>query len=240
MNRPSIWGIDGDILLYAVGFASNEDTEEEAIRSFRHTLQRIMDGCECSQAQVFLTGPDNYRNSVPTYKANRTGTDKPVHFQALKHYVMTELDGITADNEEADDLLGIYAVRDGWGIATLDKDLDGVPGWHYNWNRDEVYHVGGHDADRFFYTQLLTGDRVDNIPGIFQRTGRKATAKVKAPLAEMTDPRDMYAHVLEVYMEAVKDKRMSSDEGDVTRWLAQQGHCLWIRREPQQLWSPPA
>lgn len=241
-DRPDTWGIDADIVAYSVGFASQEDAVEEALLSTRSLIQTIMDGCGCSQAQLFLTGKDNYRNQISdTYKAHRADADKPVHLDAIKEYMVTTLDAIVADGQEADDLLGIHAVRDGWGIASLDKDLDGVAGWHYCWKgkREGLYHVSEVDADRFFYTQLLTGDSTDNIPGLFNRTGKKAMAKVKAPLAELTDPADMYEYVLSVYMDAVEEKRMSSEESDVKRWLAEQGGCLWIRRQEGELWEPP-
>ena len=95
------------------------------------------------------------------------------------------------------------------------------------------------EANRFFYTQMLTGDNTDNIPGLFKRTGKKAMAKVKAPLAELTDPADMYAYVKQVYMDAVAEKNMLSDEEDVTRWLLSQGRCLWMRRAEGELWDAP-
>lgn len=70
-------------------------------------------------------------------------------------------------------------------ICTRDKDLRMVPGWHYGWECgrqpefrkrfiDELGYLelsknkkslkGG--GLKFFYSQLLTGDKVDNIPGI--------------------------------------------------------------------------
>ena len=61
----------------------------------------------------------------------------------------------------------------------------------------------------------------------------------EAPLEEMTDPSEMYAYVRQVYMDAVEEKGMSSDETDVTRWLLQQGRCLWMRREEGQVWDAP-
>jgi hypothetical protein len=86
---------------------------------------------------------------------------------------------------------------------------------------------------------MLTGDSTDNIPGLFKRTGKKAMAKVKAPLDELTQPAEMYAYVKQVYMDAVEEKGMPSDEADVTRWLLEQGRCLWMRREEGELWDAP-
>ena len=51
-------------------------------------------------------------------------------------------------------------------IVSIDKDMDMIPGWHYNQNKGELYFVTPEEADYFFHKQLLTGDRVDNIIGI--------------------------------------------------------------------------
>ena len=109
--------------------------------------------------------------------------------------MINEYDAELQVGQEADDALSIAACTLGHGIATIDKDLDGCPGWHYNWAKENIYYVTEVEANRFFYTQMLTGDSTDNIPGLFKRTGKKAMAKVKAPLAELTDPADMYAYV---------------------------------------------
>jgi len=245
MDRPDTWGIDGDILLYEVGFASNDDPVEFACHSLRQRVQGVMDGCECKQAQLFLTGSTNFRNELSdTYKGNRTNVDKPVHFEALKRYAIEALDAIVSENEEADDLLGIYAVRDGWGIASLDKDLDCVPGWHYVWKgkREGVYLVTEVDADRFFYTQMLTGDATDNIPGLYKMVGVKALAKTKAPIQDMTDPTEMYQYVRSVYAEGYDKVGLCPDEKETVLddWLTRIGGQLWIRRAEGEVYATPS
>lgn len=241
-DQPSIWGIDADIIAYSVGFASENDPVDEAILSTRSLTQAVMDGCSCQYAQLFLTGKDNYRHEFASdYKGNRSDVAKPRHLEAIKEYMVSTLDAIVSDGQEADDELGIHAVQEGWGIASLDKDLDGVPGWHYVWKgkREGLYHVSEVEADRFFYTQMLTGDSTDNIQGLFNRTGKKAMPAIKAPLGELDSPADMYKYVLSVYMDAVAERNAPSDQADVERWLLEQGRCLWIRREAGQIWEPP-
>lgn len=235
------WAIDGDIIVYAVGFASNDDPVAYALRSARTAVENIMHTLAADAVDIHLTfGPDNYRFDIdPNYKGNRADAPKPVHVQAIREYMVEELGAIMHYGQEADDGLGIAATQHGHGIATIDKDLDGVPGVHYNWKKQSVYWVNPEAADQFFYKQLLTGDSTDNIQGLFKRTGVKAMKKVVEPLAYMDDPAEMYAHVKQVYMDAVADKVMSSDEGDVERWLLQQGRCLWIRRKEGELWVAP-
>ena len=235
------WAIDGDIIVYAVGFASNDDPVQYALRSTRTAVENIMHTLTADAVDVHLTyGPDNYRFDIdPNYKGNRSDAPKPVHIQAIREYLVEELGAIMNYGQEADDAMGIAATQHGHGIATLDKDLDGVPGVHYNWKKRSVYWVNPEAADQFFYKQMLTGDATDNIQGLFKRTGVKAMKKVVEPLEYMADPAEMYAHVKQVYMDAVAAKVMSSDESDVDRWLLQQGRCLWIRRKENELWVAP-
>lgn len=244
MERPDTWGIDGDILLYEVGFASVDDPVEFACHSLRQRVQGVMDGCECKQAQLFLTGKTNFRNELSdVYKANRSDSAKPVHLEALREYAINTLDAIVSENEEADDLLGIYAVRDGWGIATLDKDLDGVPGHHYVWKgkREGLYYVSEVEADRFFYTQMLTGDSTDNIPGLYKMVGVKALAKTKAPIQEMDTPLEMYQYVRSVYADGYESVGMCMDDMDnvLDDWLTRIGGQLWIRRAEGEVYATP-
>ncbi len=234
------WGLDGDIILYSVGFASQEDPVEFALKSARSACESVMYDLGASRLHIYLTGSGNYREQVASdYKANRRGTDKPKHYAAIKEYMIDTLGAILIEGEEADDAMGIGAVQHGHGIATLDKDLDGIAGVHYNWKKRSVYYVSPEDADRFFYSQLLTGDSTDNIRGLFKRTGVKAMAATKEPLEYMDDPVEMYAHVKQVYMDAVEKKHMSSDEADVDRWLDEQGKLLWIRRQENETWAAP-
>ena len=235
------WGVDGDIIVYSVAYAAKDDPVEYALKSTRSAVEQIMFDVGADSIGLFLTGKGNYRIGLDPdypYKGNRK-SERPAHFQAIKDYMVHTLGAVVFENEEADDALGYYAVQDGYGIATIDKDLDGVPGVHYNWKRKEIYYVAPEDADRFFYKQLLTGDSTDNIPGLYKRTGVKAMRKTFEVLEAMDDPKEMYAHVRQVYLDAVYDQGMSSDVNDVERWLLTQARSLWIRRERDQTWEVP-
>ena len=244
-SKPTTWGIDGDILIYRIGFAAEEDPVEFALHSLRVATMDIMDAVGASTGHFYLTGDSNYRTEYGTeehpYKGNRKDNRKPRHYDALRDYAVRKLDAIVTDNEEADDRLGIGACLHGHGIATLDKDLNGVPGWHYCWagKNEGVFLVTEEEADRFFYKQLLTGDATDNIPGLFKMVGKKATAKVLDPIDDMVDVKDMYDYVRAVYMEGYEALGMCLDEKDevVDNWLHRQARCLWIRRAEDQLWA---
>ena len=239
------WGLDGDIILYSVAFAAKDDPIAFACRSARSVCEQIMQQLGAEGAEVYLTGDGNYRlqygcDTYP-YKGTRK-SEKPIHFAALKEYMIDSLGAEIVHGEEADDKLGYMAYQHGHDIATLDKDLYGVPGWHWNWRRKELFNVSPEDADRFFYKQLLTGDATDNIPGLFKRLGQKATRRLLDPIEDMFDAAEMYAYVRDVYSQAFDKVGMCVDEKEqiLDDWLLRQGRQLWIRREAGQMWEFPS
>ena len=110
-------------------------------------------------------------------------------------------------------------------IATLDKDLNMITVWHYNWTKDEKYWVTEDEGDNFFYIQLLTGDSVDNIKGI-KGVGPKTAEKL---LQDAATIEEMYTICLEQYEQA------GMDYYD----LLENANLLWIQREPNKHWMPP-
>jgi hypothetical protein len=243
MDKPTYWGIDGDIIVYRVGFASdkNEDSLEGTLKGVKNALQDIINACG-EKSTIYLTGKGNFRFDLDAnYKGNRGDAGKPRFYQEIRDYMVDELGAVMVEGQEADDALAIGAVQHGHGIATLDKDLDGCPGWHFNWVKDNIYYVSEVEADRFFYTQMLTGDATDNIPGLFKMVGKKAMPKIKAPLQEMTTPAEMYDHVYTVYCDGYEEAGMCLDEMHevVDAWLLRIGRLLWMRRKVNQMWEVP-
>lgn len=165
--------IDADILNYRIGFACNNETEGVAIRTMAHFLEDmlLLDLPKVQTWELHLTGKKNFRNDIAVtvpYKGNRKGTDKPVHYHLLREYLVDAWSATVSDGIEADDALAIRATElgDTSVIVSLDKDLDQVPGWHYNFSKKELYHIDPAEGLFRFYKQMLTGDRVDNIQGV--------------------------------------------------------------------------
>lgn len=161
--------IDGDIITYRVGFTTNDLPVGIAVARLDATMDAIMEGSECDKYQLFLTSTDksNFRFDLyPEYKANRK-QPKPLWYMELRSHMVAEYKAQIVFKEEADDRLGIVATSlKGEGtICSIDKDLDQIPGPHYDFVKDVAYDVDPETALRFFYYQLLMGDRVDNIPG---------------------------------------------------------------------------
>lgn len=234
--------VDGDIILYSVAFAAKDDSLAYACRSVRSAITTIMQTLNVEGADVYLTGKGNYREQYGDvqypYKGHRT-KEKPDHFAGLSQYMQDTLGAILVEGEEADDRMGIDGYAGTHIICTLDKDLDMIPGWHYNFKRKDLYTVSPEDGDRFFYKQMLTGDATDNIPGLFKRLGKKVTKKVWEPIEEMYDPAEMFEYVRGVYLQQAEDIVAPVTATDVDGWLLKQGRQLWIRRTEGEMWEFP-
>ena len=221
--------IDGDILVYRVGFSTNEPDEEKfAVSRMGNFVDRLirLEGIETYEG--YLTGKNNYRSEIATeqaYKGNRKDARKPVHYDSLREYLVSKWGFTVIDGQEADDAMGIKAYElpeDSSCIMTIDKDLDMIRGWHYNFVKEDLYYVTEKEAIKNFYIQILTGDRVDNIPGI------KGIGPVKAKkiLENCTTEKSLFKAVSEKY------------DHDIDK-LTERGRLLWIRRKEKQLWKPP-
>lgn len=248
--------IDGDVLVYAAGFASDAAakrvaiqqgaTEEEAadaheplqfcLHGVGEKINSIRNKVDATKSTIFLSHPVNYREQLyPEYKANRNVLHKPFWYDEIKDYLLNRGAVYSEQGDEADDAMGIAQVESAAKgkssiICTNDKDLDMIPGLHYNWSktREEngVYQIDSMEGLLHFYTQLITGDSTDNIPGLFKHSGKKATAPIKAGLLQCYTERDMYQYVLDVY------------KGD-SDFISLTGRLLWIKRQRGVEWEAP-
>lgn len=182
--------IDADILNYRIGFACNKETESVAITTMAHFLEDLLliDLPKIQTWELHLTGWDNFRNKIAVtapYKGNRKA-EKPVHYHLLREYLVDSWGSTVSSGMEADDMLAIRATElgDSSVIVSLDKDLDQVPGWHYNFSKKSLYHIDPEEGMRRFYKQMLTGDRVDNIVGV-RGIGDKKAEKLLAKKTEL-------------------------------------------------------
>ena len=99
-------------------------------------------------------------------------------FAALKEYLIEEYNALQIEPYEADDI--VVAIHDRYGedsvLIGIDKDNLQSPGWHYNYDKDELFQVSREEADYNFAAQMIIGDSGDNIPGI-PGLGAKAVGK---------------------------------------------------------------
>lgn len=181
------------------------------------------------------------------YKGTRK-QDKPFHWINLTAYILSKSISeptslCIANGCEADDEIAITAISDRTRssiICTRDKDLRMVPGWHYGWECGKQPEFGPVEYDslgeielvrnkstakikgggfKFFGSQLLTGDVVDNIGGA------KGIGPVKCYqlLKDCDSERSVFDTVRRTY-----------EEMDPEHWkelLKEQCSLLWIVRE---------
>lgn len=202
------------------------DPVSHALGNVKQLLAKVLEATQATEYQFYLTGKGNYREKVAQtkpYKGNRDSLHKPKHFDAITDYLINKHNAIVIEGAEADDAMG-YGQTEDTCICSTDKDLNMIPGLHYNWDKDIFYKVSLNDADLWFYCQLLMGDQVDNIQGI-PKMGKIKTFKA---LKDTETVEEMYTSVLQAY-----------EKAELESTLIEMADLLWIQREEGVLWSPP-
>ena len=223
--------VDGDIVAYRAGFASegktSADAEDKVDEVMNFIASNTMSFPVPDRFHTFLTGADNFRFEIAKsypYKGNRSKSEKPEHLQHSRDYLVSKYKATISYGEEADDLIAKAATKYGPNtvVASVDKDMLQIPCWHYNFGRDEWSQVDEWGGSKFFYTQILTGDAADNIKGI------KGVGPVKAGklLKDCTTEEELWYACLEAY------------DGDYDR-VVENARLLWLRRREEELWEPP-
>lgn len=221
--------IDADPLAYRAVFSSEGKTIKGVCDKVDELYKNIFEAMQERYGnnftyQSFLTGANNFRHEVAKdYKAQRP-KEKPVLLNFARNYILENFNTTLTDGEEADDAIAILASSNFQNsvIVSIDKDFRQVPGLLYNPNKRTWEDISEFEGLLFFYTQLLTGDRVDNIPGVFKIGPHKAFKMLEGAETE----RELWKRCLEAY------------EGDYDR-AVMNGRLLWLRRHENQVWEPP-
>jgi hypothetical protein len=226
----------------------------------------ILTKSEAGGFEAYLSRGETFRHKLATilkYKGNRDGRERPFHSARIKQYYADTFGAQWCDGYEADDGMAMEQWGD-WSylaklydyneerikensntvICSRDKDLNTVPGWHFNWTLKKEaekremlgevhfekppYYVTLMQSIRNFYTQMLMGDSVDNIKGLYN-VGKKS-AWIKQ-LDDMHDEPAMYEHV--------KDKYQRYYGNWWREALVETGRLLHMLRKPGDVWLPP-
>jgi 5'-3' exonuclease len=173
--------IDADSILFAICVdkkqddyqiahfgAQTERTLNDVIEEFNTYFLRILMDSGCLQYVAFLTAGSHRYSFYPEYKANRKKLEKPRFLKELTAYAIETLGFCRVDGYEADDLVNMCKEQlgDNTLIVHTDKDLDQIPGNHFNYKKPEFYDVSEDTAQLNLWTQVITGDSIDNIKGI--------------------------------------------------------------------------
>lgn len=163
--------------LVADGFTTLEEEDillpvGMVIAAARNQLNRIIEHNPARTVFVFLDPHTRSwrRRFDPNYKANRI-LPKPEYYGLIYDWIETNYLVLKKKYHEADDMVSIYAraaIKEDhtYTIAGIDKDLRQIPGMHYDYLKGEHIEIDPWKAEFNFYTQLLTGDVSDNVPGL--------------------------------------------------------------------------
>lgn len=251
MSAPAIL-LDADIVCYQIAAAAEEPIdwgdglwtlhawEEPAIAKLEDYIETLRQDLGGGEVIACLSDSSNFRKDVlPTYKANRKATRKPLLLSLLRRYTAETYRSYQRPGLEGDDLLGILAtssvIKGEKVMVTIDKDLKCIPGKHLNMGkRDEgVYEVTEEQADYWHLFQTLTGDQTDGYagcPGI----GPK---KAEAVLADASTPAEMWQRIVKVYEKAQLSEAEALVQARVARILRSADYDF--KAKSVKLWLPP-
>ncbi len=212
--------IDSDIIAYRSSVVSETDSLNVACLRADDMMKRILINTKADTYRGFISSPENFRKKIdPQYKANRANIPRPRHLEDVKAFLISEWGAQVCEGYEADDFLGIYQT-DNTILASIDKDLNQIPGKHYNFVKELFYEVTPLEGLRFFYKQTLIGDTSDNIFGI------KGLGPVKSSklIDSLDQEEEMYWTCRKLYK---NDERFHLN-----------CKLLWILREEGKIWEP--
>ena len=173
--------VDGDMLAYRAAFASEYETkwdddhwtllssETEMKAEVERFFDNISKTLRSNDILPVFSPRENFRLDLfPAYKANRKEKRKPLGLRWLVQWIQSKYNGITAENMEAADLIGILCTRNPTTTVAVsgDKDFGTLPVAWYNPLKDEKRMSNPQEAANFHLIQTLAGDSTDGYMGV--------------------------------------------------------------------------
>lgn len=244
--------VDGDYLAYFS--AGNDDTDPGRARL--NALDRIERMRELSGAEkvvVHLTASESTKGdryivaTVKPYQGQREGGRKPKNWRFLRDFLESYTGGAFTikmwGQREADDGIAYHSQLLGPDlavIATADKDMRMLNGWHIDWKTfqltkvDKQFDIIGSNGlqygHKWFWLQLLQGDTADAIPGL-PKYVVNGTAKQVGPATAEKMLHDVADDEGAAYLcEALYASYYTHQYADR---IAEQAVLLWLRRDAQ-------
>lgn len=228
------------------GPAKAVDSLDTCLAEARTKIERFVRELKADAVILCFSDPHrNWRKDVlPTYKANRAGTQKPEHLYPLRDALQAEYPVKLVPGLEGDDVMGILAthpklVPGEKVIVSVDKDMKQIPGLLYNPRTGKKSRITAEQGTLFHYTQMLTGDPVDGYKGL-PRCGPVTAAKLLAFPGDVPMSREfaMWDAVRTAYFDAGYTVEDALVQARVSR-ICQYTDYDFKRKEPI-LWNPPA
>ena len=228
--------LDGDIIAYQCaticekpinwgdGLWTLHSYEDDVRRSVDDYVNRLKEQAGLNEVLTAISDTKNFRKDVaPYYKENRKDIRKPMLLGFAKEYLSDKSTGMVLPTLEADDVLGIYTSKypDSYVCWSLDKDLRSIPGYHLI--DGVIKEITEEEADLAFYTQVLTGDMVDNYPGC-PRVGPKTAEKI------LNNADDKWEAILAAFKKAGLNADQALEQAQLARILRHTDY-KWDERE---------
>jgi hypothetical protein len=247
------------------------DTEENAIAATRTKLYSIEKEIRehygivrFDSITTILSGPGNFREALATrfpYKGNRDPSHKPYWYQSIRNYITGSWGGIVVTGREADDECSILARKDlangtDYIIATIDKDLDQIPGKHFNYLKRVFYALSETESKQFLWEQCLSGDATDGIPGCYKcgPTGARDLVRGVVDLFQSdsnraedrtptTDSRGsseaIWSAIVSAYEASTTRAGCPYSRSDAEDIAIETARLVFLQHYEGQLWNPP-
>ena len=237
--------IDADILAFQVSVNAETATEfaddihvlwadaKKAKIDIDEAIEAITVKVDADDYICCLTSPTNFRQDVlPSYKGNRASSRKPMILPALRQHMIDHHITVMIEGLEGDDCIGIYATDPNsdteYVMYSADKDMKTIPALLWNEEDGMAYKISPEEAERYWLTQVITGDNTDGYKGL-PKHGPVAAEKI-------LDKECSYQAVEEAYLKAGLTERDCLQQARVARIL-HHSDFNQVNNKPI-LWSP--
>lgn len=252
--------IDADPLIYRCGFSvekTNKETDiieiepiQNAYYNINNMIKKTLKATGAKDYTLILTAKKdktNFRYDIfPLYKDNRKEARKPIYYSQLREYLQKTWKAYVVSGQEADDECSILHCKyNNLGfentvlnsvVCSFDKDFNNIPGWHYNYIKDELYYLTEIEALRNFYLQILTGDTSDGIPRIKKGWRQK---EAEEAISEAKTEKEMFDIVYKVIYNVLKEDENNQDLEVLAKdTVLSRGRLVWLRRQQNEMWEP--
>ena len=223
MKKPNKAILDGDIIVWKTAYVADAEGPMAIDSLLGNQVSKwTPDGMDSVEVALSCKKHDNFRKDIyPGYKENRAALYKPDCLVEVFDIIRDAYNCIELPKLEADDILGIQASAGESVAVTIDKDLRGVCGWHWNPDKEEEpIFITKEEAERWFCIQWMAGDSTDGIAGLW-RVGKKKATK----FLEEWDEEEWHSQILEMYSEG---KHVPKNKHDVDNLYEAMGQCVRI------------
>ena len=251
--------LDGDIVAYQFASAAEKSVnwgdglwtlhafEDEVTAPMDDFLVKLQDKLDASRLIIALTDGVNWRLDVlPTYKSNRSDKRKPMLLPFARQYLLDKYETFLRPTLEGDDVLGILMthpklVPGPKVLASIDKDMQTIPGSHYHMRDDRTFDVSPAYATYRHFLQTLTGDTTDGYsgcPGIGPKRAEAILEGFCDHTAGTFDAEGAWAQIVKVFEKAKLGESEALTQARVARICHASDYDF--KNKEVKLWQPPS